>query len=105
MPYGGSVLFFEDLDNRYAQRIQVPEGTLVYDHPDYGIRFIWSGGPYIDLASTFNRHHGSEIEGMPGWYYGDQCINVWDYGKDCAEIPHTHEALVATCVEWLAGQL
>lgn len=62
--------------------------------------FVWHGGAYIDVCirSTLG---GCQLDGIY-YQYGEQCINVYDYGDCTTTITFgDEEAFLGEIQEWL----
>lgn len=55
--------------------------------PDILLKFVWEGGPYIDVS----------VAGRTA----QDVINVWDYREGKARIPFTQKALSQAAKDWI----
>jgi hypothetical protein len=68
--------------------------------PGTGFGFVWHGGSYIDMIREDS--FGTFVIDGKSYKYGEECINVWDYGRDEPMIEFgDNEAFLNEVTEWL----
>jgi hypothetical protein len=63
--------------------------------------FLWHGGAYIDVCKESTT--GTFTVDGKSYFYGEECINVWDYGVDKPHIEFGDvEAFRKEIMDWMS---